>query len=93
MNTEQTSKNIFTRINTVSEELNEYGKIDEKFLKSIKSVGRQLPRLQGLAKVHKENIPVRLVFSVPRSPYYKLAEKINGNKLTEEALFTWAFRR
>ena len=63
------------RINTVLEELNERGKIDEKFLKSIKSIGGQLPRLYGLAKVHKENIPVRPVFSMPGSLYYKLVEK------------------
>ena len=31
------------RINTVLEELNKRGKIDEKFLKLIKSVGEQLP--------------------------------------------------
>ena len=53
------------KINTVLEELNEHGKIDEKLLKSIKSVGGQLPRLYGLAKVHKENIPVRPVLSMP----------------------------
>ena len=65
------------KINTVLEELNEHGKIDEKLLKSIKSVGGQLPRLYGLAKVHKENIRVRPVLSLPgSSPYYKLAEKI-----------------
>ena len=64
------------RINTILEELNERGKIDEKFLKSIKSVGGQLPRLYGLAKVHKENTPVRPVLSMAGSPYYKLAEKM-----------------
>ena len=31
------------RINTVLEELNERGKVDEQFLKSIKSVGGKLP--------------------------------------------------
>ena len=56
--------------------MNERGKVDENFLKSIKSVGGQLHSLYGLAKVHKENIPVRPVLSMPGSPYYKLAEKI-----------------
>ena len=64
------------KINTVLEELNEHGKIDEKLLKSIKSVGGQLPRLYGLAKVHKENTPVRPVLSMAGSPCYKLAEKM-----------------
>ena len=53
------------RINTVLEELNKRVKVIEKFLKPIKSVGGQLPRLYGLAKVHKENIPVRPVLSIP----------------------------
>ena len=64
------------RINSVLEELNERGKIDKQLLNSIKSVGGQLPRLYGLAKVHKQNIPVRPVLSMPGSPYYKVAEKI-----------------
>ena len=53
------------RINTVLEELNKRVKVIEKFLKLIKSVGGQLPTLYGLAKVHKENIPVRPVLSIP----------------------------
>ena len=64
------------RINTILEELNERGKTDEKNLKSKKSVGGQLPRLYGLAKVHKENTPVRPVLSMAGSPCYKLAEKM-----------------
>ena len=56
--------------------LNERGNTDETFLKSIKSVGSQLSRLYGLANVHKQNIPVTPILSMPGSPYYKLAEKI-----------------
>ena len=52
------------RTNTVLEELNEFGKIDEHLLKFIKSVGRKLPRLYSLSKVHKENIPVRPILSI-----------------------------
>ena len=53
------------RINSVLEDLNERDKIDKQLLKSIKSVGGQLPRLYGLAKVHKQNISVRPVLSMP----------------------------
>ena len=88
------------RINTVLEELNERGKIDEKFLKSIKSVGEQLPKLSGLAKVHKENIPVRPVLSIPGSPYYKLAEKITDwlsvipeSKINCSKAFSWTMMK
>ena len=42
----------------------------------MKSKGGQLPKLYGLAKVHKESAPVRPVLSMPGSPYYKLAEKV-----------------
>ena len=54
------------RTNTVLEELNEFGKIEEHLLKFIKSVGRKLPRLYSLSKVHKENIPVRPILSMSR---------------------------
>ena len=57
------------RINTVLEELSERGKIDEVFLRSIKPVEWKLPRLCGLAKIDKNNIPVRPVLSMPRSLY------------------------
>ena len=56
--------------------MNELGKIDEQFLKSIKSVGGQLPRFYGLVNVHERNIPVRPVPSMPGSPYYKVGGKI-----------------
>ena len=42
----------------------------------MKSKGGQLPKLYGLAKVHKESVPVRPVLSMPGSPYCKLAEKV-----------------
>ena len=63
-------------INSVLEELNERGTIDKQLLKSIKSAGGQLRRLYGLSKVHKQNIPVRPVLSMPGSPYYKVVKKI-----------------
>ena len=59
------------RINTVSEELNERVKIKKRFLKLV---SHQLPRLAGLAKVHKENITVRNILSFPGSPYNKVAD-------------------
>ena len=63
------------RISTVLEGLNEHGKSDEQFLLSIKSVGGQLSRLFGLAKVHEENKPVRPFPWMPGLPYYKVAKK------------------
>ena len=64
------------RINKALNTLKQNEKIDENRFKEIKSTGGQLPRLYGLAKVHKHDIPVRPVLSMPGSPYFKIAEKI-----------------
>ena len=45
-------------------------------LKDLKSVGGQLPRLSGLAKVHKKNIALRPVLSMPGLPHHKIAQKV-----------------
>ena len=63
-------------INSVLQNLHEQDKIDNQTLKDLKSVGSQLPRLYGLAKVHKKNIPLRPVLSMPGSPYHKIAQKV-----------------
>ena len=42
----------------------------------MRSRGGQAPRLYGLAKVHKEDIPVRPVLSMPGSPYHAVAEYV-----------------
>ena len=58
--------------------MHEQGKIDNQTLKDLKSMRGQLPRLYGLAKVHKKNIPLRPVLSMPGSPYYKITQKVTG---------------
>ena len=50
------------RIKSVLQNLHEQGKIDNQTLKDLKSMGGQFPRLYGLAKVYKKNIPLRPVF-------------------------------
>ena len=64
------------RINSVLQNLHEQGKIDNQTLKDLKSIGGQFPRLYGLAKVHKNNIPARPVLSMPGSPYHKIVQKV-----------------
>ena len=54
----------------------ETGVLNENLSNEMKSKGGQLPKLCGLAKVHKESAPVRPVLSMPGSPYYKLAGKV-----------------
>ena len=64
------------RVNDKLQELLDANEIDETLFEEIKSMGGQLPRLYGLAKVHKPNVPIRPVLSMPGSPYYKIAEKV-----------------
>ncbi|XP_057302874.1 uncharacterized protein LOC130637039 [Hydractinia symbiolongicarpus] len=49
--------------------------ISPLFSRSI-PIGSQPPRIYGLAKVHKNNTPMRPVLSMPGSPYYKLANQV-----------------
>ena len=64
------------RINEALQNLIETGVLNENLSNEMKSKGGQLPKLYGLAKIHKESVPARPVFSMPGSPYYKLAEKV-----------------
>ena len=64
------------RINSALQNLHEQGKIDNQTLKKLKSMGGQLPRLYGLAKVHKKDTPLRPVLSMPGLPYNKIAQKV-----------------
>ena len=57
-------------------ELSAKGKITNKLYDKLKPVGSQPPRLYGLAKIHKPNIPVRPVLSMPGSMYYKIAVQV-----------------
>ena len=66
------------RIRDVLKELLEEGKISEKLHEELVPRGSQPARLYGLAKVHKKNIPVRPVLSMPGSAYHKVAEYIAG---------------
>ena len=62
-------------IETLSK-LKKEGKIDEEMYKSLKPVGSQAPRLYGLAKVHKEDVPLRPIVSMPGSPYHRIAKQV-----------------
>ena len=51
-------------------------KIDEALYQRLKPMGSQPARLYGLAKVHKEDTPMRPVLSMPGSAYHKVAEYV-----------------
>lgn len=57
------------RINNALDNLLKEGKITADLHWKLKSLGGQPPRLYGLAKVHKQSVPVRPVLSMPGSPY------------------------
>lgn len=61
------------RIRDALKELKESEDIDELKLKPI---GSQPPRLYGLAKVHKTNVPVRPVLSMPGSAYHRIGIEV-----------------
>ena len=52
-------------------------KISEGLYNELKPIGSQPPRLYGLAKVHKDDIPVRPVLSMPGSAYHKIGEYVS----------------
>ena len=52
------------------------GKISENLYKELHHTGSTVPRLYGLAKNHKESVPLRPVLSTVNSIYHKLAKKL-----------------
>lgn len=64
------------RIVTILKSMRTNNKLSESLFNKLKPIGSQPPRLYGLAKIHKPNIPVRPVLSMPGSAYYKIAHQI-----------------
>ena len=58
-------------------ELQKQGKITDSLFDRLKPIGSQAPRLYGLAKVHKKDIPLRPVLSMPGSAYHKIANQVS----------------
>ena len=64
------------RITSILKDLKERDKITATLYDRLKPIGSQPPRLYGLAKIHKVNVPMRPVLSMPGSAYYKIANQI-----------------
>ena len=64
------------RVKELLKSLLEEGKIDKALYDKIRPRGSQPARLYGLAKVHKKDIPVRPVLSMPGSAYHRVAEYV-----------------
>ena len=52
-------------------------RISEELYKKLRPTGSQPARLYGLTKIHKPNIPIRPVVSMPGSAYHKIAKKVS----------------
>ena len=64
------------RVRETLKTLKEEDMISEKLYEELVPRGSQPARLYGLAKVHKNNTPVRPVLSMPGSAYHKVAEYV-----------------
>lgn len=69
---------------TIEKKLNEFLKrwldndyISKKQFYCLKTTGAPLPKAYGLPKVHKKDIPFRLIVSATNSALYKLASFLN----------------
>ncbi len=64
------------RVNDVLKGLREEGKVSNGLYYKLKAKGSQPARLYGLAKVHKDDTPVRPVLSMPGSTYHKIGVQV-----------------
>ena len=64
------------RITSLLKTMKNNNKISESLYAKMKPIGSQPPRLYGLAKIHKPDVPVRPVLSMPGSAYYKIAVQV-----------------
>ena len=60
----------------ILENFRDTNQISETLFDKLKPIGSKPPRLYGLAKVHKENTPLRPVLSMPGSSYYKIGKQV-----------------
>ena len=63
-------------INNELKSLMKKGKISEELYKELHHTGSTVPRLYGLAKNHKPNVPLRPVLSTVNSIYHTIATKV-----------------
>jgi len=64
------------RVTSLLKKLKDRNKITDTLFDKLKPTGSQPPRLYGLAKIHKDSVPVRPVLSMPGSAYYNIANQV-----------------
>ena len=65
------------RINKILDDLHNQQKIPEDMKKFLKLRGGQLPKLYGLAKIHKPGVPVRPILSMSGSMYENVGKLVS----------------
>jgi hypothetical protein len=68
------SKTTVNRINKKLKQLKDKDKLEEPNCKRIRPNDASTAKFYGLPKIHKENIPLRLIVSLPGSPTYELSK-------------------
>ena len=64
------------RVTDILSELHDNHKIDTEMFEKLRPTGSQPARLYGLAKVHKGDMPMRPVLSMPGSAYFNVAKQV-----------------
>ncbi|CAH8586016.1 unnamed protein product [Dicrocoelium dendriticum] len=68
------TEQVETQITKSLQELRTKGYISDALYDSLKPSGTSVPRLYGLPKIHKPNIPLRPILSMVNSPYHAVAQ-------------------
>ncbi|CAH8467852.1 unnamed protein product, partial [Dicrocoelium dendriticum] len=68
------TEQIETQITKSLQELRTKGYISDALYDSLRPSGTNVPRLYGLPKIHKANIPLRPILSMVNSPYHTVAQ-------------------
>ena len=66
------------RINNALTKLCNEGKLDDDLRKKLKSRGAKPARIYGLAKVYKDDVPLRPIVSMPATAYDNLGKWISN---------------
>lgn len=71
--------NLQKRCKDIMNYWNDNGYLDRKYHKNaLTQTDTSLPKIYGLPKIHKNNIPLRPIVSCIGSPTYKLSKRINS---------------
>ena len=71
------SAGLERKMNSTLLQLNRCGKIPDFLYNRLRSSGGQTPRIYGLPKIHKDDVPLRPIVSFYTSPTYELSKHLS----------------